>query len=442
MNPKQAGGVAVSGHPPDSARPRQFCYFASKAIRHVPRVAIREFARPASAMLLPLAILVFAASCGSFRLNPDPEVAPSGSFARVWAPSGSISVANEAAPKLAELRTIDESNAPQALSRGGYDLPALVDLALKTNPQTRRAWYAAQAANAQLGQSQAANYPKIAFDGEGGYLKLPIQFPGQTLVVRNEAFLPQIKVSYDLLDFGRTRAAERGSREQLIAANFSFNRAIQDVVFNVEKAYYVLSAAKASVSAADSNLTLARTSLSAVQERHQVGLATHPQILLATQVEAQAVFDLENAKSMVHDAASVLYEAIGVAPDVPIDVQGIDRQNRSAKPGRRCRKTHSRCAQAETRCRRTNCCGPRGRRSDRRRQVGILPGGRGQRELWTDNLELHRQWRSYSEPEPTLLWSAAHASLESLYRIRPLLRRAESDSGTERSALRTKVAGT
>ena len=327
MNTKQAGGVAVCGHPPDSARPRQFCCFASKATRHVPRVAIREFAWPASAMLLPLAILVFAASCGSFRLNPDPEVAPSGSFARVWAPSGSISVANEAAPKLAELRTIDESNAPQARSGGGYDLPALVDLALRTNPQTRRAWYAAQAANAQLGQSQAADYPKIAFDGEGGYLKLPIQFPGQTLVVRNEAFLPQIKVNYDLLDFGRTRAAERGSREQLITANFSFNRAIQDVVFNVEKAYYVLSAAKASVRAADSNLTLARTSLSAVQERHQVGLATHPQILLATQVEAQAVFDLENAKSMVHDAASVLYEAIGVAPDVPIDVLGIDRQN-------------------------------------------------------------------------------------------------------------------
>ena len=99
------------------------------------------------------------------------------------------------------------------------------------------AWYAAQAADAELGQSQAGNYPQIAADGEGGYLKLPIQFPGQTLVIRNEAFLPQIKVSYDLLDFGRTRAIERSAREQLIAANFAFNRAIQEVVFDVEKAY-------------------------------------------------------------------------------------------------------------------------------------------------------------------------------------------------------------
>ena len=49
-----------------------------------------------------------------------------------------------------------------------------------------------------------------------------------------------------------------------------------------------------------------------------MGLATRPQILLAQQVEAQAVYDLENAKAMVHDAESVLYEAIGVAPDAAI----------------------------------------------------------------------------------------------------------------------------
>jgi outer membrane protein len=333
MNAKQAGGVAVSGNLPNSARPRQPCGSVTRPGYNVPRIATREFVWASSLMLLPLAILVFAASCSSLRLNPDPEVAPSGDSARAWTPSPAISVTNEAAPKLSELRTIAESSGLQAARPGGYDLPALVDLALRTNPQTRRAWYAAQAANAQLGQSQAANYPNIAFDGEGGYLKLPIQFPGQTLVVRNEAFLPQIKVSYDLLDFGRTRAGERGAREQLIAANFAFNRAIQDVVFNVEKAYYVLSAAKASVSAAESNLKLARTSLGAVQERHQMGLATHPQILLARQVEAQAVYDLENARSMVHDADSVLYEAIGVAPDVPIAVQGVDRQNIPANLG-------------------------------------------------------------------------------------------------------------
>jgi hypothetical protein len=65
---------------------------------------------------------------------------------------------------------------------------------------------------AQWEQSRANNYRKIAADTEGGYLKLPTEFPGQTLVIRNEALLPLIKVNYDLLDFGRTRAAECGER--------------------------------------------------------------------------------------------------------------------------------------------------------------------------------------------------------------------------------------
>ena len=296
----------------------------------MPPAAMRRTARCAFSALL--ALLVSLGGCASLRLTPDPEVAPSPRVDRIWSPPLSIGSANEGAAKIQQLQSLEDNSALQPRTRK-YDLPELVDLALRTNPQTRRVWYAAQAADAQLGQAQAANYPKIAFDGEGGYLKLPIQFPGQTLVVRNEAFLPQIKVSYDLLDFGRTRAAQRGSREQLIAANFVFNRAIQDVVFNVEKAYYVLSAAKASVSAAESNLKLARTSLGAIQERHQMGLATHPQILQGKQMEAQAVYDLESATSMVHDAESILYQAIGVAPDVPIVVQNVDRQNIPANLG-------------------------------------------------------------------------------------------------------------
>jgi outer membrane protein TolC len=66
---------------------------------------------------------------------------------------------------------------------------------------------------------------------------------------------------------------------------------------------------------------LAQTSLDAIQQRHQVGLATKPQILTAKQVLAQAVYDLENARSMVHDAEAGLRQAIGLAPNFPLNLR-------------------------------------------------------------------------------------------------------------------------
>ena len=286
------------------------------------RILTRSFST-----LLALLLLVALGGCGSLHLNPDPEVAPSERVDAVWTPPHSVTQLNDPLSTLRRLRQFNEESAVKAAGGQGYDLSSLVDLALKTNPQTRRAWYVAREAAAQLGQSEAPIYPKVEADAPAGYEKLPIQFPGQTLIIRNEALLPQIKLSYDLLDFGRSRATERSARERLIAANFAFNQALQDIVFNVERAYYVLSAANASVSAAQANLKLARTSLSAVEDRHQVGLATQPQVLLAKQVVAQGVYEFENAKSMVHNAEAGLYQSLGVAADTNLRIQSarLDR---------------------------------------------------------------------------------------------------------------------
>jgi outer membrane protein TolC len=282
---------------------------------------MRSVAQPSYSLGLMVSLMALSiGGCGSVRLDRDPDIAPAAKVDRIWIPPSSLS------SQPGKPGGVGRLNGFESPGNEEYDLPALVDLALRTDPQTQSAWYAAQAAQAQLGQAHATDYPKVDGTGEGTYFKVPLEFPGKTLVIRNEAFLPQIKVSYDLLDFGRTRAAQRGAREQLIGANFAFNRAIQDVVFGVEKAYYVLSAAKASVNAAQANLKLARTALGAVQERHQMGLATQPQILMARQVEAQAVYDLENARSMVHDAESSLAQAIGLPSDVPLKVRNADSE--------------------------------------------------------------------------------------------------------------------
>jgi len=55
-------------------------------------------------------------------------------------PPPSIRLADQEASKLQDLRSIEAKGALQSPAVQEYDLPALLDLALRASPQTRNAW--------------------------------------------------------------------------------------------------------------------------------------------------------------------------------------------------------------------------------------------------------------------------------------------------------------
>lgn len=217
------------------------------------------------------------------------------------------------------------ADAPSPRS-GIYDLPALIDLALAQNPATRAAWEAARADEGGLGRAKAEDYPHVRFSANGGINNFPFPIPNETFEIRNRLVLPQVEVAYTLLDFGRRSATAEQAKQQLIAANFAFNRNIQQVVFGVEEAFYALGAARSSVEAATKNLELARTNRELAEERLKVGLATQPAVLLARQLEAESLYELESAKSAVETARSELATVVGIRADVPLEVETLERQ--------------------------------------------------------------------------------------------------------------------
>ncbi|MEO8606026.1 MAG: TolC family protein [bacterium] len=207
-------------------------------------------------------------------------------------------------------------DAARALPEAGttYDLPALVDVALRDNPTTRAAWETARAAAARYGQSLAPYYPTLSANGFASpnqRVMEPDTGPA-ALTLRWDKYEGAVRLTYTLLDFGRRAQSAETARQRLLAANFGFNRVMQDVVFSVQLAYYNLDAAQGLRTAAEQNLALARTVLTAADARLDVGLATRPEQLLAKQVEARAVYDLENAKVAVQDAQAGLALALGV----------------------------------------------------------------------------------------------------------------------------------
>ena len=100
---------------------------------------------------------------------------------------------------------------------------------------------------------------------------------------------------------------------------------MQDVVFSVEKAYYVRSAAQASVRAAEANLKLARTSLHAVEKRARMDITDLGRKSFWRNRSRRRPSTTSSARSTVHDAAG-LCEAIGVAADVTLNVRTISQK--------------------------------------------------------------------------------------------------------------------
>jgi outer membrane protein TolC len=212
---------------------------------------------------------------------------------------------------------------PVGASTGGkgYDLPGLIDLAMLQNPDTRGAWEAARAAAAGWAIKRAPFYPLLSVSGESGYERAMDLVPKHWGTLKNWQSVDMLRLDYALVDFGRRDAAAESAREQLVAANFQFNREIQTTIFAVEKNFYLLAAERAGLDAAHAVVALAETDLRAVQRRHAMGLATKPDVLLAQQRQAQALYELQDAELGVSDAEAGLAVAVGLQVNLMPSVQ-------------------------------------------------------------------------------------------------------------------------
>ncbi|HSU91684.1 MAG TPA: TolC family protein, partial [Sporolactobacillaceae bacterium] len=275
-------------------------------------------------VLAALGLAACANGCTYFAEQPEvyPEKFAPAAMDRAWAPRPSAAKEYVIPMQARPTNTLPE---PRVSSTGDkYDLPALIDVALSNNPDTRRTWLQARATAASYGASRAPYYPVVSAEAQSAYSRRIFELPGQDGVLKQWRVTPLIELTYTLLDFGRRNAGAAAAREQLAAANFSFNRKIQDVVFATQRAFYAIGAAKAAVQAAEQNVELAKTDDEAVSRRVDLGLATQPELLLSRQRVAQSNYDLASAHLLVREAQASMAVALGVAANTALDVPSLE----------------------------------------------------------------------------------------------------------------------
>lgn len=205
-------------------------------------------------------------------------------------------------------------------------LPELTEYALQNNPRTRQAWYTARAAAAGIGLERADDLPRISADIIGGRSESGSQTGNQNPWLTR--YGPTITLTYLLYDFGAGDSRVQAAEYQALAAVLAQNRVLQDVVFQVEQAYYRLLGFEALVRSNELFLKSVSTSLDATQRRRDGGLATVADVYRAETQVAQAQLNLTRSLGELGKARGALASSIGLPVNATLRVQSLEGEPR------------------------------------------------------------------------------------------------------------------
>jgi outer membrane protein len=197
-------------------------------------------------------------------------------------------------------------------------LAEIVDIGLRNNAATRVAWANAESAAASYGSARSEWLPTV--DGDVTASRIKTTGTAGRVSVQQSLVNPSVSLSYLLFDLGGRTGRVEGARQRLLAAGFTHNAAIQDVVLQIEVAYFQYLANRSLLEAQQLTLKEAEANLTAAEERRRVGLATIADVLQARTAASQAQLDLQTTQGNRQTARGALALALGLPANLPYDV--------------------------------------------------------------------------------------------------------------------------
>ncbi len=198
-------------------------------------------------------------------------------------------------------------------------LAELTDIALKNNPASRKTWNEARAAAEQVTFARGYFMPEIkaiASESRQQTTASPEGFDSDYT-----KYGPGLQVNYLIINFGGGRkAAVEQALQTVYAADFNFNKSIQDILLAAEISYYSVISAKSGIEAADASVKDSQKTLEIAQERRKQGSATDLDVMRAQAGYDQSLYNLAGAQGLYKTARANLAQVIGVPADTEIQL--------------------------------------------------------------------------------------------------------------------------
>jgi outer membrane protein len=226
--------------------------------------------------------------------------------------------------------TVAAEEGPAANGTQAMTLVQLTDLALRYNPKTRIGWAAIRASEAGVELARAGYWPQIDASLTGQRNRT-LNFSGQPANTQTR-YGASVSLSYLLWDFGERSGTLDQSKFEFASAQLSQDQNVQDVILQVEQAYYQVLGLQAVVEVNRQSLQDANTNLEAVQDRRASGLATVGDVYKAEAALAGSKLALQQAEGLLASARGSLATAIGDTPDTPLTLAAWEAQQKPEMP--------------------------------------------------------------------------------------------------------------
>ena len=131
---------------------------------------------------------------------------------------------------------------------------------------------------------------------------------------------PALSVTYLLFDFGGRDSRVRKAVETLRMSNFLFNQAMQDLILEVEVAYYSLYTAQKAVEIGNANVRDAQKILYLTKRKYEIGLVPSVDVHKARARCEDELYALAQAEGSNQTSKANLSKVLGLPADIEFEI--------------------------------------------------------------------------------------------------------------------------
>ena len=205
----------------------------------------------------------------------------------------------------------------ETVKTGKLDLADLIQIGICNNPSLNRDYMAIKTAESDVGQAKSGYLPNVSAtaSADKDYGKVEKAASSET-----DPYSANVALKWLLYDFGGRSAKTEQTKAYLEVAEFSYNSALQNLVFSVSQAYYNVLGAKAVLVSSKTAEESYKKSYDETKRRYELGLVSASDKLLAQTSYENSKLAVIQAENAVKTGMGNLAQLLNLPPDTPFDL--------------------------------------------------------------------------------------------------------------------------